>query len=162
MKGAAISHFSSVQYALCRITLSERSGSVCGFRSTTFPITVMDSSEGLFRSAESLLSFKSILSSLLGAFFLLVLPVTLLLFLVLEIVTHLSGVLVCRVTLSDKGTMLRHQSIVFLFQLGGLRLQIAQLRRFPFDVVSLDMLGNILVGFFKSVDSGSIFLAANE
>ena len=73
--------------------------------------------------------------------------------------THLSGVLVSRVTLSDKGIMLRQQSIVFLFQLGGLRLQITLLRHFPFDVVRLDMLGNILVGFFKCVDSGSILLA---
>lgn len=123
------------------------------------PVTVTDSSEGHLRSSESLLSFKCILSYILSAFFLLVLPATLLLFLALEIVTHLSGVLVCRVTLSDKGIMLRHQSIVFLFQLGGLRLQIALLRHFPFDVVRLDMLGNVLVGFFKCVDSGSILLA---
>ena len=126
------------------------------------PITVTDGSEGLFRSPESLPLFKCVFLSLLSALFLLVLPVTLLLFLDLEIVTHLSGVLVCRVTLSDKGIMLRHQSIVFLFQLGGFRLQITQLRRFSLDVVNLNMLGNILVGFFKSIDSGSIFLAANE
>ena len=115
-----------------------------------------DRSEGLFRSAESLPLFKCVFLSLLSTFLLLILPVTLLLFLVLKVVTHLSGVLVSRVTLSDKGIMLRQQSIVFLFQLGGLRLQIALLRHFPFDVVKLDMLGNILVGFFKCVDSGSI------
>ncbi|WP_418329147.1 hypothetical protein [Ruminococcus sp.] len=103
--------------------------------------------------------FEIVFLFLLRAFLLLILPVTLLLFLVLKVVTHLSGVLVRRVTLSDKGINLRQQSIVFLFQLGGLRLQIALLRHFPFDVVRLDMLGNILVGFFKRVDSGSILLA---
>ena len=33
------------------------------------------------------------------------------------------------------------------------------LRRFAFDVVRLYMLGDVLVGFFISVDSGSIVLA---
>lgn len=51
-------------------TLSERSGSVCSFRSTTFPITATDGSERLFRSAESLLLFKCVFLSLLSELFL--------------------------------------------------------------------------------------------
>ena len=78
----------------------------------------MDGAEWLLRSAESLLSFKSVFLPLLRAFLLLILPVTLLLMLSVKILSYLTGVLRCRRLSSEESIMLRNESIVLLFQLG--------------------------------------------
>ena len=88
-----------------------------------------------------------------------VLPVTFLLMLLFKIDAYLSGVLRCRILPSDKSIMFGDEGIILAFQLYEPLLQLAPLGGFTVYKMVLDMLLDVLVGFFISVNGSSIFLA---
>ena len=87
-----------------------------------------------------------------------ILPITLLLLLGLKIISHLSGVLRCYGLPPEKSVMFWDKRIVFVFQFDEPLFQFTSLGCFAVNIISLDMLLDILISFFITVDSGSIFL----
>lgn len=112
---------------------------------------------GISVRLRDIVSFKMILPVLclypLTAF----LPLTLHMLFV-KILSHLSGVLRCCVTLGEVCGMLDINPVPFCFQIVGFPHKVKYCRRFAVNSIFFDMLLYVLVRLFVFLDSVGIFL----